>query len=66
MWRVLCLFIVLVVVGVARSEDAHLPPQLTTQNTTEQSEKKLSQTIMDMLDHFKQDDPIGLPGGSHS
>lgn len=26
------------------------------------SEKKLSETIMTILEHYKQDDPLGIPG----
>ncbi|KAJ8952820.1 hypothetical protein NQ318_008141 [Aromia moschata] len=46
-----------------------VPPQAVAESVTEmspaiaqQTEKKLSETVMAMLEHFKQPDPIGLPG----
>ncbi|XP_023024655.2 uncharacterized protein [Leptinotarsa decemlineata] len=41
------------------------PPQLAADNAgeiTQQSEKKLSETVLKILEHYKQPDPIGLPG----
>lgn len=32
------------------------------QNVTHQTEKKFSETVLAMLKHFKQPDPVGLPG----
>lgn len=46
------------------SKDA--PPQAADpsglHNITHQTEKKFSETVLAMLEHFKQPDPVGLPG----
>ncbi|XP_018568650.1 uncharacterized protein LOC108908942 [Anoplophora glabripennis] len=66
---VLRLCFVLILVCLTKCEDA--PPQAAhpsasdpsgLHNVTHQTEKKFSETVLSMLDHFKQPDPVGLPG----
>nr|CAI5868098.1 unnamed protein product [Callosobruchus analis] len=38
------------------------PPQAEAQNLTIKGQKKLSENIMSILQHYKQEDPVGLPG----
>ncbi|KAJ8964503.1 hypothetical protein NQ314_004791 [Rhamnusium bicolor] len=59
----LILFLVVVLFSTVKSED--VSPAATGEpspSVTQQSEKKLSESIMAILEHYKQPDPIGLPG----
>ncbi|KAG5899931.1 hypothetical protein JTB14_002482 [Gonioctena quinquepunctata] len=53
------LYFVCFLFSVVRSDG--VPPQLTT-DLTQQSEQKFSETVLKILEHYKQADPIGLPG----
>ncbi|KAJ8918627.1 hypothetical protein NQ315_013133 [Exocentrus adspersus] len=58
-----CWCFIVLLIGVVNCED--IPPQADDsglQNVTHHTEKKISDTILAMLEHFKQPDPVGLPG----
>ncbi|CAH2011812.1 unnamed protein product [Acanthoscelides obtectus] len=48
--------------GLVCCEEDVAPPQAEAQNPTLQGQKKLSENIMSILEHYKQEDPVGLPG----
>ncbi|KAJ3639411.1 hypothetical protein Zmor_002772 [Zophobas morio] len=56
--RSLNLIYLLLLVDFCRSE---VPPA-KQQQLIEQSEKKISDHILGILEHYKQDDPVGIPG----
>ncbi|CAG9825613.1 unnamed protein product [Phaedon cochleariae] len=58
--KVACVFLILI--SVASSVT---PPQVAGDDVNdglEKEEKKLSETIMKILEHYKQPDPVGFPG----